>query len=350
MKILKKNLKRGEVKVLVDAPEDIWYLSQIIDPGDVLKGKTLRKIKPTPEAKAERRQVFLVLKVEKTEFEDTVLRATGKILEGPEDVPRGSYHSFVIEQKTRISIIKQKWFSYQLDRLEEAAQTKLPAVLVCVFDREEVFFALMKRTGYKILSHIHGDVPKKMMKQKLKGKAGFYEQIIKELEAYDERFKLDYIVLASPAFWKEELFKVLRNEALKKKIIQATCSSVDEGAINEVLKRDEVRKALQKERVLREIELVEQVMIEVSKQNLAVYGLSATEDAVVAGAVSTLLVTDSLIGKMREEGTFARLDSLMRSVEQQKGKVVLISSTHQGGKRLDGLGGIAALLRYKLSY
>lgn len=348
MKILKKDLKHGEVKLLVETPEDVWYLSQIIDSGDTLKGKTPRKVKATEEATAEKRLVFLSLQVEKIDFEGALLRATGKILDGPEDVPRGTYHSFVLEPGIIITVIKPKWYSYQLDRLKEAAELKLPAVIICVFDREEAYFARMKRDGYELLGQIRGDVAKKGMDQKVKG--SFYEQIIKELEAYDTRYKAGYIILASPSFWKEELLKVLRNDTLRKKLIQATCSSVDEGAIDEVLKRDEVKTALQHERVSRELRLVEQVMSEIAKQGVAVYGLKQVENASAAGAIATLLVTDKIITKSREENTFGRIDALLKNVDKQKGKVVLISSAHSGGKKLDGLGGVAALLRYKLSY
>ncbi len=348
MKILKKDLKHGEIKLLVETPEDVWYLSQLIDAGDALKGKTPRKIKATEAAEGERRMVFLSLAVEKIEFEDTVLRATGKILEGPEDVPRGTYHSFVLEPGTTITITKQKWFSYQLDRLEEAAESKIPSVVICVFDREEAYFARMKRAGYELLGHIRGEVAKKRMEQKTKG--SFYEIIIKELEAYESRFKADYIVVASPSFWKEELLKALKNEQLRKKMIMATCSSADESGIDEVLKRSEVKAALQHERVSREMSLVDEVLVEIAKQGQATYGIKKVEEASAAGAIATLLVTDKLIQKTREENNFGRIDSIMKAVDRQKGKVVLISSTHSGGKKLDGLGGIAALLRYKLSY
>ncbi len=343
-------MKQGEVKLAIETPDDVWYVSQFLDPGDILKGKTPRKIKPTEEASAEKRMVFIALQIEKVEFSKTTnaLRAGGKILESPEDVPRGSYHTFSIEPGIRISIIKPKWYSYQLDRLEEAAESKLPKIIICIFDREEAYFALMKRSGVELLAQLRGEVERKRVAQKAKG--GFYEQIIKQLEDYDARFKLDFIILASPAFWKEDLFKVLKNDALKKKIVQATCSSVDESAFDEVLKRDEVRSALRQERTSKELVLVEEVMAGIARKGAVVYGLKAVEEASLAGAVAKLLVTDTLIQKMRQQNTFARLDAIMRSVDRQKGEVFLISSEHVGGKKLDGIGGIAALLRYKLSY
>ncbi|OYT31468.1 hypothetical protein B6U93_03555 [Candidatus Woesearchaeota archaeon ex4484_78] len=136
---------------------------------------------------------------------------------------------------------------------------------------------------------------------------------------------------------------------MKKKVVFASCSSADESAINEVLKRDEIKTVLKEERVSKELALVENLLSEVSKGGLAVYGFENTRNAVLAGAVKTLLVSDGLINKFREEGVFSKLESLMKSVEKMKGKVFLVSSEHSGGKKLDGLGGVAGLLRFKLS-
>ena len=350
MKILSRNLRQGEIKVNVETPEDAWYLSQLIDAGDMISGKTPRKIKPTEEAEATKRMVYMALNVEKVEFSKTTnaLRASGKVIEGPEDVPHGSYHTFNIEPGTTITIKKEHWYNYQLERIQEAAETKLPKILICVFDREEAYFARMKRAGAEILTHITGEVEKK--RTGIKAKTNFYAEIIKQLKQYDERYKLDFIILASPAFWKEELFKELKEDALKKKIVQATCSSADEQAVDEVLKREEVQTALRQERASKEIILVEKLLEEIAKKGAAVYGVKATEEASATGAVATLLITDTLIQKLRQENTFQRIDNIMRSVDKQKGEVVIVSGEHAGGKKLDGLGGIAALLRYKLSY
>ncbi|RLE45223.1 mRNA surveillance protein pelota [Candidatus Woesearchaeota archaeon] len=347
MKILGKNLKQGEIKVFVESPEDVWYLSQVIDKGDVIKGRTLRKIKVSETAAGERRPVFLSLVVEKIDFQPGCLRAGGKIVESPDEVPKGSFHTFSIEPGSRIVIKKDHWFSFQLDRLKEASELVHSKILICVFDREDAFFALMKRFGYELLSHIKGVVQKKAFDQNIK--SAFFERIVKQLVEYDKRFGLDYIVLASPAFWKDEIVKFLKGSVLKKKVVFASCSSADESAINEVLKRDEIKTVLKEERVSKELALVENLLSEVSKGGLAVYGFENTRNAVLAGAVKTLLVSDGLINKFREEGVFSKLESLMKSVEKMKGKVFLVSSEHSGGKKLDGLGGVAGLLRFKLS-
>ncbi len=51
---------------------------------------------------------------------------------------------------------------------------------------------------------------------------------------------------------------------------------------------------------------------------------------------------------MKEREIFPELDSLMQSVEKRKGKVHIVSSEHDAGKQLKSLGGVAALLRFKI--
>ncbi|MBS3148860.1 mRNA surveillance protein pelota [Candidatus Woesearchaeota archaeon] len=348
MKIVLKNLKQGEIKLAVETSDDVWYLSQLIDAGDRVSGKTVRKIKATEEADPLKRAVFMAIVVEKVDFVGDELRVAGKVIDGPEDVARGSFHTFSIEPGVVFSLIKDEWLSYQLSRLDEACEQKRSNILVCVFDREEAIFALLKKSKPEIIAHIKGDVERKRVQTNVK--SSFYEQVVKQLEEYDKRYSLDVIVIASPAFWKEELLKVVKNDALRKKLVQATCSSVDERAIDEVLKRDEIRHAVNKERSALEMQLVDEVLSEIAKKGAVVYGVAACESSAAQGAVSKLLITDSLIKRTREEGAFQRIDSILRCVDKSKGAVIIVSSEHMGGKRLDGLGGIAALLRYKLSY
>ena len=348
MKLIRTDLKKGEVKLQIEYPEDLWYVGSILDAGDTVTSRTLRRIKIERERKAEiiRKPVTLTLEVEKSELAKGVLRITGKIIAGPEDIPRGSYHSFAVETNTILQITKEKWLHFQIDRLEEAAKVKAPNIIIMVMDREDALFARLTRRGYQVLSQLKGEVAKK--REGVKGKGDFYQQIIKKLSAYDKRYKLDKIIVASPAFWREELAKVLTNKTLQEKILYASCSSVDEQAINEVIKRPETQTALEQHRFAKESSLVDSVLLEIAKEGKVVYGLKKTKDAAEAGAIITLLVSDKLIADLREKEEYGSLDYIMRMVEQQQGKVMIITHTHAAGKKLDGIGGIAALLRYRL--
>ncbi len=351
MRILHQNLKAGEIKIKVENLDDLWYLSQVVDKGDVVKGQTLRKIRVGEEKdEAVRRTVFISIKVEKSEFHkySNVLRVGGTIVEGPEDVPKGSFHTFNVEEGTVITIIKDHWLKYQLDRLKEASEVEGPKILVCVFDREDAIFALIKRYGYEILVELKGAVEKK--RESAVEVKNFYVEIINQLQDYVKRYEIENVILASPAFWKEELLKNLKDEMLKKKLVLATCSSVDATAINEVLKRDEVKEVLKKDRAAKDLKLVEELMKEISKDGQATYGAKETEDAAVIGAVKTLLITDEYIQNLRESGRYPHLEGLMRTVERNGGDIHIVSIENEAGRRLKGLGGIASLLRYRLKY
>ncbi|MBU90479.1 mRNA surveillance protein pelota [Candidatus Woesearchaeota archaeon] len=354
MKLIHSDFKKGIVKVKVENLDDLWYLNQIIEKNDVIKGKTFRKIKIGEETqrkqKTVKKPVFLLMQVEKVEFSKTsnILRLSGLVKEGPEDIPLGSHHTFNIEENSIIAIIKQKWLKFQIDRIKEASKETSAKILICVHDREEAYFALMKKYGYQLLTSIKGTVAKKAdIKQK---ETNFYKEILKQLIEYNERYNLSKIIIASPAFWKEELMKEIEDEDLKSKIILATCSSVGENAINEVIKRPETENALKQDRISKEYKHVEELFAEISKSNLASYGLKETKNAAIAGAVKTLLITNNFIQQKRMEDKYENIENIMKTVDSTKSDIVIISSEHEAGKRLDGLGGIAAILRYKINY
>jgi protein pelota len=354
MKLIHSDFKKGIAKVKIENLDDLWYLNQIIEKNDLVKGKTFRKIKIGEETqrkqKTVKKPVFLKMQVEKVEFSKTsnILRISGLVKEAPEDIPLDSHHTFNIEENTIITIIKQKWLKFQVDRLKEASKETAAKILICVHDREEAYFALMKKYGYQLLTGIKGTVTKKADLKQIETK--FYKEILKQLEEYDQRYSLSKIILASPAFWKEELMKEITDENIKQKIILATCSSVGENAINEVLKRPETENALKQDRITQEFKQVEELLEEISKNNLAAYGLKETKNAAIAGAVKTLLITDSFIQKTRTENKYEEIEEIMKTSDSTKSDIAIISSEHEAGKKLDGLGGIAAILRFKLNY
>ena len=353
MKQIHVNLKKGEMKLKIENMDDIWCLSHIIEPEDLVRGKTVRKIKigESDQRKVNivKKTIFIEIRVENVEFHEysSILRVSGTITQGPEDIQKGSYHTFNLEPGTVITVIKKQWLSFQIEKIKQASvETK--KILICVLDRDEVCFGLLKKQGFSLLSEIKGDVEKKA---DLKAKTGnFYGDVVNKLYDYAERYKIENIILASPAFWKEDLMKNIKNDEIKKKITLATCSCSGKEAIDEVLKRPEVKNVLSQQRVAKELKLVELLLEEISKNSLAVYGLKETEKAVTAGAVEKLLVTDGLIQKTRLNKTYEKIDPMMKNTESMKGTVNIIGSDHDGGKKLDGLGGIAAILRYKLNY
>ncbi len=351
MQLITKNIKKGFVKLKIQNLDDLWYLSNIMNKGDLIRAQTIRKIKIGKEEERKqaivKKKITLTIKAEKVEYKADSLRVGGKITECPEDIQKGSWHSFNLTVNSILTIIKNEWLKYQLDWLKQASKEKIPKILICCLDREEAYFALLKRAGYEILSHIKGKVAKKAVEEKLK--TTFWQELAKKTKEYDEKLKLDKIIIASPSFWKEYLIKEIKDHSLKEKIVLASCSSVDKTGLNEVLKRPELVNVLKEERIAEEINLVEELLTEIKKQGKVSYGLKETEQAINSGAVEKLLVTDSFLKQMREQEKADQINQLMKLTEQMKGSVIIISSEHEGGKKLDSLGGVGALLRYKIN-
>ncbi len=346
MRIIKQNLRQGAVTVKVENLDDLWYLSQVIDEGDFVRGRTERKIKYGEKGKAEKKSVYLKIQIKDVDFSETSLRIGGVIAEETKDVAKGSHHSFSLEPSSVITIIKEEWLKYQIERLKEASAAKGPKILIVVFDRESAILALMQKSGYKVLAELRGKVQKKYVKVQ---EENFYQKIIQAIREQIKQKQIAKIILASPSFWKEELMKELKDVELKKMIIQASCSEVSKSAINEVLKRPELSEALKQERAAKEEKIVEELMLAIAKTGKAAYGIAEVEQAANMGAIKTLLITDKFIGKAKAQNRFDKLNQTMKIIDKTKGSIFIITAKNDAGKRLEGLGGIGAVLRFKIN-
>ena len=349
MDIVHSDFKKGIVKLRVNDLDDLWYLHQIIEQGDLVTGKTTRKMKigDSENAKSVKITMVLTIEAETIDFSEsgTSLRINGKVKEGPEDVPKDSYHVVSLEEGTDFTLQKKSWLTHQKKRLQEAAEKKYQ-YLLCVFDREEAILAMTQKAGYNILLRLQGEVQKK--ERIVEIKKDFQEEIIKLLQEYNLRYKPEKIILSSPAFYKEDVYKKITSPELKSKIVLAICSDVSEAALDEVIKRPELASILKTSRSRQEKMLVDELLTEINKEQLAVYGWKEVDKAIFAGAVQKLLLTDKFIKQQRLAGKFEPLDQAMKTVDSQNAEVHIISSENESGKKLDGLGGIAAILRYKM--
>jgi len=151
MKKINVNYHKGIAKIKIENLDDLWYLSQIIDKGDLISGTTLRKIKIGEEGDRKqnvvKKPIFIKISLDKLEFSSsqTVLRALGQVEEGPEDIPKGDHHTFNLDINSEITIGKKSWLSYQKDKLDESFDSQISNIIILVFDREEAYFALMGR-------------------------------------------------------------------------------------------------------------------------------------------------------------------------------------------------------------
>ena len=356
MKIIKSDIKKGYVKIETQNMDDLWYLSYIVETEDIIGSNTERKIKIGNEddrkAKVTRKKMWLEIISEKLEFSkhSNSLRINGKIREGKQDVSAGDYHTIEINDNTILAINKKdnKFLEYQKEKLEEATKNVSTNTLICSIDRGEAVIARLKKYGYEIISNIKGDVEKKDFEENIKKE--FFKEFAEKIKELVAREKFSSIVFGTVPFWSDKVKQETKSllSDCGAKLIYSVCSSSGENGIKEMMGKDEVKNALKEERFSIESIIISELLSRISKSENAEYGLNQVKEAASIGAIEKLLITDELIMKKRENDNFNEIESIMKTVDQNNGKVIIISSEHEGGKQLDGLGGIGALLRFKV--
>jgi len=169
----------------------------------------------------------------------------------------------------------------------------------------------------------------------------FYEEVIekvKQLATADVP-----VVVLGPGFAKEELVaegKEKEPEVFGKAFVYHTGQAGMAG-IHELMKEGLGAEVLEGSRVAQETNAVEKVLEEIAKDGPVAYGPKEVEEAAESGAVESLYILDTLL---REKD----MDPLLKKIESARGSVMVVSELHEAGKKLEALGGIAALLRYKM--
>ena len=350
MIVLKSDMKKGYISLKISSFEDLWYLSHIISPGDTITSKTERKIKigdSDSSQKVIRKTVVLTLKVEDVSLQDDMscLRVKGTVLQGPEDIPSGSYHTFGLEMGNSFSLEKPRWLHFHKEQLDQSLKATSDSVLFCLFDRETFLFSLLRQSGIKHLTQDKLDLPKKQYVES-SSKSDLFSPLFLALKEYISQYSPKNIIFASPDFYRPYIQDQLDSD-IKKKSVFITCGDITPKAISSLLTRVELKNILSNQRLQKEESLKENVLQELRNDNLA-YGLSDVLTALQAGAIKELIITNSFIQKSRQEGTYQQIDELLQQVEDLNGTIHILSEPSVI-KSIDSLGGLVALLRWKLS-
>ena len=345
MKLGKQDPKEGEIRLTPENTEDLWHIERLLQNGDRVLSKSFRRYKATEGDAGEKKLVTIKLLVEKVEFSPFAnrLRVTGKIVEGSpaEFVQLGSYHTIDVEQGFPLSIIKEKWLGHHMQRIKQAiAETKRPRLAMLVLDESKAVFATLRGYGVQYELELENNASKRDDRFDEKTQA-FFGEIVKKLSS----MQVGRIIVAGPGFGKENLMKFIkqRQPDLAKKIILEHCTYAERTGINELLKRGVVSKVASEERAANELELMDRFSTELRKESgLVAYGKEEVESAVQSSAVEILMVEDELL--RNDKG----IEAVVEEAEKKKVKLVIFSHESDGGRELDGFGGFAAILKFKM--
>ena len=353
MKIVKQDTNECVIEVIPETLDDLWHLSHIVEVKDNVSSKTTRRIQDNTGDKLRsdrgvKKTFYLGIDVESISFHlfTGKLRLTGVITRGPEDlIPLGSHHTLEVKLNTPLTIKKLKWPNWALKRLKQAidASKKLSAIIVVIED-DTATLGLMRQFGIEYYGPVKGNISGKRIIDKNRDKniIKFYEIIIESINKFDS---IQNIIIAGPGFYKNDFYDYIKDkhkDLASKSIIESTGAGRRVG-IHEVLKKGTVEKLTVENRVASEMMAVNNLLEEIGQNSSKVaYGLAETTEAINMGAVDKLLILDKMVATNN-------LGQQMDMVENMKGEVMVISSEHDGGKQLESLGGIAAILRYSIS-
>jgi protein pelota len=348
MKVVFKDLKHGEVKLVPENLDDIWHLYNVIDAGDLVRMVAFRtsdegKDDKIRSKKTDKKRMKLGVRVKEVKFHEFSdrLRIHGTIEEGPQDL--GSFHTLNVDadKMEAVSIVKEKWKHYQLERIDEAVKLRSQPLLTFVsLDEENATVAVLRQSGVQWVADIDSRRSGKM-----------YESVDNEKEYFGEilsvvrtnKDKNSPLVVVGPGFTKEHFIEYGKEKEslLFEKCFSHGTGSAGMAGVQEAIKTGVVEKITKENRVVFETQLVEKLFEEIKKDGLVTYGEQQVKNALTSGAVDRLLISDVLVRNPKGE-------ELLRLAKQNNSKFTIINSMHEAGKKLEGIGGIGALLRFKI--
>ena len=334
--------KHDFARITPENDADLKLLSLMLTKGSLVKTKTLRSVTirrgAEEKVKAGKREMMLTVKTDKIELGEigseniAVLRIGGEIQEGPEEIELHAWHTLEVEPHQMIEVWKQ-WKRWEADKIKNATKPPEP-VLLCILDERDADFWVVKEKAQHT-GHVHG--PGLGKKEIVKKPEEYYNDIVKVLQRKKEIKK---IILAGPGFTRENVQKFIKErfKELLPKISSERLNETGGPGLHEFLKSGILEKMLKESKLGKEVFAVEEILAELGKKGLAVYGKDV-ESAVASGAVEKLIVADENLRQFEDI-----IDEAYKSGSQ----LIIVSTEHDAGQKLEGLGGIAAKLKYKI--
>ncbi|NMC75804.1 MAG: pelota family protein, partial [Candidatus Methanofastidiosa archaeon] len=157
-----------------------------------------------------------------------------------------------------------------------------------------------------------------------------------------EKYSLRNIIIAGPGFYKDEFLNYVKENRpeMNTTVITENVSTGGRAGIYECIKRGMLEKAQKDLRISLETKAVEKLFEGIVK-NESVYGIKSIQKALEYGAVDELLIVDKFLKNLEYE-------EITEKARDQRATVHVISSEHDAGKKLEGIGGIGATLRFKI--
>ena len=344
--------RRERISVVPESLDDLWHLTYILEPGDSVSGDTTRRIQRDDDKMrdtgGQREPMWIEIEVADVEFAkfSNRLRVGGEIVDCSREDQLGFHHTFNIEEHDEVTIEKV-WQIDQLERLEEAVEAaEQPDVAIVTVEEGQAHVHTVAQYGVEERATITGTTGKG---EYARGR----DELFDELAAVVKRLDAEAIILAGPGFTKQDALDYIEDNAPEAadRIQVVDTASVGDRGVHEVLKRGAVDRIQTETRISNEAELIDELMERIAEGAEVAYGIEEVAEAAEYGAVDRLLILDERLRAERagEGGWDLDINDVVEDVERQGGEVTVFSHEFDPGQQLSNLGGIAALLRYRLN-
>jgi protein pelota len=329
----------------------------VIYENDKVYASTTREVKVDAKygrpKRGERIPVFLGVNVENVGWDKFLgrFRVHGTICDAPEKVPTGAHHTLNITLNTPITIVKKAWARHQVERLERASRTSEKSIIILSIDDEGYLIATTAQYGFEERVEERIKLPGKLETDKRsEATKEYFRNVLHSLRQVWTPAHSP-IAIVGVGFVKNDFAKFLENEASDIVGSVADVKSVNNGGIagiHEALRSGVLTKTIKKLRIAEETEAIEEVLKRLGKNESTVaYGFEEVRRTAGLGAVEKLVLTDKMLRDSDDERRLL-IEGIMETVEQKGGTITVVSTEHEAGTQLSGLGGIAALLRFSL--
>jgi protein pelota len=343
---------RERISLVPESLDDLWHLQYVLEPGDLVSGDTTRRIQRNDDqlrdTGGEREHLWVEIEVDDVEFARFAnrLRVSGVISDCSREDQLGQHHTLNVEEREEVTVTKA-WQTDQLERLQEAVEaSENPDVAIATVEEGAAYVHTVAQYGVEERASISGPTGKGEFARPRK-------ELFAELATVLSRMDVEAIILAGPGFTKQDALDYIRENhpGLAGKVTTVDTASVGDRGVHEVLKRGAVDEVQAETRIAREAEAIDELMARIAEGAKAAYGIDEVAEATDYGAVETLLVLDERLRQERAGEGDWEIDAneLVESVEQQGGEVTVLSGEFDPGQQLRNLGGVAALLRYRLN-
>lgn len=359
----------------------------MISIGDSIQSSTFRKVVKQNQTSVSSQKVRTVItvKVTKTDFDpvEGVIRVSGQNVAKNRSISLGSFHTSEIEVNRKFTLTKNCWDYITLQRLKKCCDIKQKARLAAVvMEKGLANVCLITNNLTLVRATIEKSFPKKRgnysSSSHKEAKEKFFKQILSAILRHIDISVVKCIILASPGFLNQELRDYIIVEVSKFKSSGSLVTSSKDTDLNpndqmkflsnkisvfllahsstgqlqsleEVLASPKVLAKIDDVAALLEVNTLNK-FFEILRTNAdqAVYSLKYVLYCLEESTVETLLISDSLFRSNDLKDRRFYVDLVEKCQVQRQCKVVIFSSMHVTGKKLDAMTGIAAILRYSI--